>query len=374
MRTQLIRRTDELEAIADQWRGLTLPSPLQSPDWLIPWWQVYGGGNRELAVLAVYENDGRLVGLCPWYVETRPTGRSLRWLGDGAACSDHAGIGFARNAAPDVTGTIVDWILHADPRCWSRMTLEAVDADNRLLEPLVSGVERRGWLITTRAEPGSCSIALPQSWDDYLMMVSKNHRKRCRKWQREFFDTGRARVEVATEPADAFAAFEQLVLLHNRRRQSAGSCGAFEDARFLRFHQLAIHRLARRGAVQLRLLRVDGQLVAAEYLLVDDDALYAYQSGLCDVGAAVSAGSLSILSLVRSAIDEGRSRVDLLRGAEPYKLSWGAVHRPAQTIIARRPTMAGLLQTCFDNALHQARCFGKRFIEGAQLADSRNVA
>ena len=369
MRTQLITKTYELDAIADEWRELALPSPLQSPDWLIPWWQVYGGSNRELAALVVRDSGGELVSLCPWYVESRSTGRSLRWLGDGAVCSDHASILLARNASSEVIQEVVEWIHEFDLHRWTQIELDAVNVDDMQLEALVAGIRHRGWLITAPEDIGSCWISLPSSWDDYLNIISKNHRKRCRRWQREFFDTGRARVHVATEPADCVAAYEQLVFLHNQRRQSSGSCGAFEDTKFRRFHQLAIHSLARSGRVQLRLLTVDEQLAAVEYVLTDDTAFYAYQSGLSDAGAAVSAGSLSILSLLRAAVDHRRRRVDLLRGVEPYKFSWGAVHRPAQSIVARRKTMTALLQTYFDKAVQQARCMRRRRRNGAQVAN-----
>jgi CelD/BcsL family acetyltransferase involved in cellulose biosynthesis len=367
--TQLIAKAHELDDIADEWRELALPSPLQSPDWLIPWWQVYRGANRELAVLVIRDSGGELVGLCPWYVEARPTGRSLRWLGDGAVCSDHASILLARNASSEVIQAVIKWIHEVDLHHWTQIELDGVNVDDTSLESLVTGIRRRGWLITAHEDIGSCWISLPSSWNDYLNIISKNHRKRCHRWQREFFDTGRARVQVATEPADCVAAYEQLVFLHNQRRQSSGSCGAFEDTKFRRFHQLAIHSLARSGRVQLRLLTVDDQLAAVEYVLTDDTAFYAYQSGLSDAGAAVSAGSLSILSLLRDAVDDRRRRVDLLRGVEPYKFSWGGVHRPAQTIVARRRTIAGLLQTHFDRAVQQARCIRKRRRNGTQVAN-----
>ena len=360
MQTQLITQLDELEAIAEDWRELALPTPFQSPDWLIPWWQVYGDANRELAVLVIRDRGGKLMGLCPWYVEASPAGRRLRWLGDGAVCSDHASLVLAQNASSEVIRAVVEWIDETDHRGWTGLKFEAVNGDDRRLQSLVSGIRDRGWLITAAEDTGSCCISLSANLDDYFDAVSKNHRKRCRRWQREYFETGRASLHVATEPADCCAAYEQLVLLHNQRRQSAGTCGAFEDERFCRFHELAIDRLARRGQVQLRLLSVDEQLAAVEYVLMDETALYAYQSGLSDAGAAVSAGSLSVLSLLRAAADSGRRRVDLLRGVEPYKFSWGAVHRPAQTIVARRRTWSGMLQTCFDQARHQVRSMRER--------------
>jgi CelD/BcsL family acetyltransferase involved in cellulose biosynthesis len=118
--------------------------------------------------------------------------------------------------------------------------------------------------------------------------------------------------------------------------------------------------LARRGQIQLRLLSIDEKLAAMEYVLTDETGFYAYQSGLSDVGAEHSAGNLSILSLLRAATDSGRRQVDLLRGVESYKFSWGAECRPARTIVARRRTWSGMLQTCIDRAMQQVRSIRER--------------
>jgi CelD/BcsL family acetyltransferase involved in cellulose biosynthesis len=357
MHTELITQLAQLQAIAGEWNRLALPSPMQSPDWLIPWWQVYGGANRELAVLAIRDDDSQLAGLCPWFVEHRPTGASLRWLGSGAVCSDHAGILVARSASHDVVRAAADWLCDFSASGCTRIAFDAIDSDDRLLEALISGMHQNGWLITDRSEPGTACIELPASWDEYLQKVSKNHRKRCRRLQREFFETERVRTQVATDPAECLQAFEHLVSLHNERRRSIGGRGAFEDPQFRRFHELAIHRLATSGKLQLRLLEVDNQLAAIEYLLTDDTTLYAYQSGLSPYGETISAGTLSMLSLIRDSIDHRRQRIDLLRGTEPYKFSWGAVHRPARTTILRRRSLAAVVESCFDNARERARAW-----------------
>jgi CelD/BcsL family acetyltransferase involved in cellulose biosynthesis len=355
MHTELITQISGLEAIADQWNGLALPSPMQSPEWLIPWWQVYGGANRKLAVLIVRAADGRLLGLCPWYVEARPRAHRLRWLGDGAACSDHTGILLPEHPNREVVQVVVDWLRDTSALRWDQLALESVDVDDSVQESFVLGMCRRGVLSAVREEAGSAWIRLPSSWDDYLAIVSKNHRKRCRRWQREFFDTGRTRVQVVTDSTDCVEAYEKLVSLHNQRRKSAGTRGAFEDARFNRFHQLTIRHLARREKLQLRLLSVDHQLAAVEYVLVDDATAFAYQSGLSSFGESLSAGNLSMLSLIRDTIDHGKRRVDLLRGTEAYKFSWGAAHRPARTIVLRRRSPSGLLQSYLDDTMQWAR-------------------
>jgi hypothetical protein len=83
MNVQVITTSDELRALAAGWNELAT-SPLHSWDWLATWWSHYGGAERQLHVLAVYDDgrvgeglERRLVGIAPWYLEQRT---SLAWL------------------------------------------------------------------------------------------------------------------------------------------------------------------------------------------------------------------------------------------------------------------------------------------------------
>ena len=64
-------------------------SPMEHPDWLLSWWELYADGLRhaELFLVAVREQD-RLVAIAPLYLSNGV----LRLLGDGRVCTDHVDI------------------------------------------------------------------------------------------------------------------------------------------------------------------------------------------------------------------------------------------------------------------------------------------
>lgn len=351
MRLDVVRNADQLAPLREEWGQLSAPSPMQSHPWLATWWEVYGGASRELFTVTAREGD-HLVGVAPWYRDRRG---ALRMLGDGRVCSDHATLLAAPGYAAAFTSRLAAWLLQKPSSAWRRLSLESLDADDVACGGFVSQATAGGCLQSNRQEPGACHIDLPATWDEYLAGVSKNHRKRCRRWTREFFDTGRAEVRVAEQPEACLAALDTLAKLHGSRRDALGDEGVFADPRFARFHRRVVPRLAAVGGVQLRTLYVDGQAVAAEYLLQDAQTWYAYQSGLSPQGEALSAGNLSILAMLRDVIACGCRRFDLLRGDEPYKFSWGAVHTPAATVTLRRPTLAGRVGVLRDAARQAAR-------------------
>lgn len=359
MQVQHIDTTAQLNELETEWLALPLPSPMQSPNWLATWWETYGGGNRQLSTLAL-RFDGQLVGLAPLYIDT--TDQTLRWLGDGRVCSDHQTLIVDPNHVETSTTAVAEWLLQSDAAHWRQLRLEAVNHNDAALRQLIDKLEAAGCPLSQREEPGSCYIDLPATWDEYLASVSKNHRKRTRRAYKESFVSGRARVDVYRSAEECLSAFDTLVRLHNDRRTALGEAGAFEDAQFLHFHRLAVQRLANANAVQLTLLSVDDEPVAAEYVLENNDTQFAYQGGLSAAGEAISAGNLSMLWQLKNAIERGQQRLDLLRGLEKYKFSWGAKHCPATTYLVRRPSRTAHVAAMCDNAWGKAKRLKRKLL------------
>ncbi len=83
-----------------------------------------------------------------------------------------------------------------------------------------------------------------------------------------------------------------------------------------------------RGQVQFYWLELDGKPAAAEYELVGDGVLYAYQAGVNPDVMEHQPGKLINLAILRRAIGQGYRAFDFLRGDEPYKARFGAQPRP----------------------------------------------
>jgi len=80
-------------------------------------------------------------------------------------------------------------------------------------------------------------------------------------------------------------------------------------------------------------LEWQGQAIAAEYLLISEETVRAYQSGMNPQFGHMSPGFLANLAVIQQAITEGYRVFDFLRGDEPYKADWGA--RPLEMVRIR---------------------------------------
>jgi CelD/BcsL family acetyltransferase involved in cellulose biosynthesis len=319
MHIELISDVNQLtDDFCSQWQRLPQRSPMQSPTWLIAWWQAFAGEGKQLQMVSVYD-DQRLVGLAPWYL----VGKRLRFMGDGVVCSDHADLAIADGYNDAVIIEIANWLACHAPTHWDFIKFDAVDEGEGPLGRVLQNLKSNGFAMHERATTGCWHVDLPRSWEEFLAALSKNHRKRCRRWMRSYFDCGRAEVTISSMDF-VESAWEEISELNRQRRERVGDRSAFLDERFHTFHLTVLPRLIEQGRAELRQLRIDGEPVAAEYLLLDGTTIYCYQSGLRTVASADGYGNLSILALFRDAIERGYSRIDFLRGDEEYKSHWGA--------------------------------------------------
>ncbi len=364
MPLEVLTTLGALRRLDGEWRTLALPSPMQSPDWLVSWWETFGEEDPhcELTTLAVRDDVGGLIGLAPWYSRRSAlAGGTLRFLGDGRAATDHPTL-LCRSPEdePAVVTAVAKWLADHAGQVWRRIRLESIDADDRAMNHLERLLVEAGLDAERIDECGSFLVEMAPAgaeptWDNYLVTLSKNRRKRLRRWERDWFETGRAAVRVAASEADRAELWPLLVKLHHERRASLGYVGVFDDDRFNRFHQLASQRLLAAGNLRLALLEIDGRPAAIDYVLQDSASLYVYQGGISPAGVELEAGHLLQLDSSRTALAAGRTRVDLLRGDEPYKLNWGAHHRPAATLHVRPRDTAGALERLAGNAYRRLR-------------------
>ena len=367
MQVQLIQDESELLQLTAPWSGLSGKSPMLAPSWLMLWWKHYQrksaeASGEELFVLSVTDKSGSLIGLAPWYLAREKRDRRvIKFLGSGPVCSDHLSILCAPGHEQTVAREIVLFLFEDSVQDeWDEFHLDGVDQDEPVMQYLIDYLKAEdNLLVCVRNAISTWHLPLPDSWDKYLNSLSKNRRKRLRRLKRAYFDTGRAEYHVLRHDADFDEYFESLVTLHNKRRHYFNETGAFECPQFYEFHRRAMKDLLSRDRLHCSLLSLDGEPVAAEYLLKQNDTLYAYQSGLDPAALPHSAGTLSLLGTFHWAIQAGIQNFDFLRGDEAYKTNWAASPRATVRIRVRQRNLMGHVQHLLDQLKQQIRQFRK---------------
>jgi len=150
------------------------------------------------------------------------------------------------------------------------------------------------------------------------------------------------RAEAAGELAltaspDPLADLPTFIDLHQKRW---GADGLFPDTAGGEQSRVFFRRLFELfpadGPLRLAFLTVDGRRIAACVSFETADSVLYYNAGVDPDARDLSPGVVMIERLVRRALEHGATRLDFLRGNEPYKYEWGAVDEPIQRLLVRR--------------------------------------
>lgn len=310
------------------WETLAAGVPFRSFAWLSTWWKHYGAGH-ELATLLVHDSSGRLIGAAPWYLETSATeGRTLRFLGTGEVCSDYLSILCLPDAEEAVAAALAEYLCGPDAPEWDLIHLQGVDHEDTVVARLAAQLATRNCGVHHQEAFRCWRIELPASWDEFLAIQSKCHRKQLRRAEKRFLANTQAAVHLCLEE-NFDQCWSVLVDLHQRRRQSLGEPGCFSSPRFAHFHRDVAEQLLAQNMLRLTWLELDGQPAAVDYDLMGEGITYAYQSGIAPELLDHEPGRLIMITMIRQAIDAGQHGFDFLRGDESYKAHWRAEPRPA---------------------------------------------
>lgn len=342
----------EVQALVPQWRELLEESATNeitlTPEWLLTWWDVFGGRDGRQLRFVAYHEDGRLVGLAPllsrrhWYWPGVPF-RRLEPLASGeragdAICSDYLTI-LARQGMEDVVAyRIFKTISSGELGPWDELVIPLMDGSQVMPELLVEKARGRGLLAEVEETTRAWYVPLPGSWEAYLKQLGKKERYLINRTLRDFeqWAGGEWSLECATKETLAEG---QRVLhgLHHERWEGEQG-GVFRSPLFLAFHDRLMPLLLDRGALELLWLRVRGANVAAMYNVTGNRKTYFYQCGRSRaVPRHIRPGGVLIYLALRRAIAAGHREFDFLGGDAVYKRQLALASRPlVQVRLAHR--------------------------------------
>jgi len=301
------------------------PVPFLSWSWQTLWWEAFADG-RRLKILRVRDSAGQPVGLLPLY-EKVP---GLWQFVGGVDISDYLDVIAARGREEEVWS---EFLQHraADPEVWDLHCVRAASPTVALLPTLGRAF---GLSTVVQREERCPVVALPDSWEGYLVRLSgKDRHELRRKLRRVEREWPGARVRYHAGPAGLDAAMSEFLSLH--RKSKAGKA-RFMDARMEGFFRRVASALAARGALRLWFLERDGAVVASYFCLEFAGSVAIYNSGFDPSHAAFSPGVVLACHVIRDAIERRVARFDFLRGEEAYKYAFGAVAEDLFNVVVAR--------------------------------------
>lgn len=326
---EALTTTAALERLAPEWESLwsaARASPFQSPAWLLPWWTHVGRGDLASVALRC-PATGELVGLAPLYVDRDPGGGRRHLFPLGIATTDRLDI-LAAPGWEAAVGHALAQHLAAMRRDWDIFEAPQLASNAALL----SVAWPHGWTRDVLPADANPVLALPAAIPAPMARDLASAQRRA------------ARIgEVHYELADAHtlpAWLDTLQRLHAQRWSVRGLPGVLQGDGVMAWHRDAAPRLQEAGLLRVLGLRIAGKPVAVLYVLADAPSVaqrrwFYYIGGFDPAVRTLSPGTLLVGHAIARAQAEGAAVFDFLRGAEPYKLRWGAVLQAMWTLRVR---------------------------------------
>jgi len=303
-----ITDTDRLIEMRDDWLGLwrraAHVTPFQHPDWLIPWWMLFGPG--VLRVVVAVER-GRLIALAPLF----GVDGVCYWLGAGV--TDYLDLLLDDDC--DENFVISDYI--------SNITCQLDCLRDGSLALTIPG-ER--WISGV-----SPVLSLPASQEIFESSLSPHFRKNLRRALHALESQGRVRIGVAT-PSNVQEMLSALFMLHGRRWSERHMPGVLRDEAIRAFHRYVAERFIMTGMLRLYTMLLNFTPIASLYVLDGRDEAHFYLSAFDPAFARYSPGALLLRTAISDAIARGATEFHFLRGKEDYKYRWNATDRPLWTL------------------------------------------
>lgn len=327
LRVSRIIDFQELRYERESWNRLSPASVLSSAEWLWNWWNAYAGDD-ELFVLTVRDASEKLVAVAPWYRSRRlATGNTLRFLGSGKVCTDYQTILTLPEHRDAAVLALVEWLCEANElgrQSWDHLELDSTPQNDPALSLFSAALERRGAWIDVRPAASCWMIDLSGDWPSYRQRLKQRVRRKVRQLERDYLDTGRARLITSDEANNWQDGVERLVDFHQRRWATVGVEGCFSSKQFTSFLAQATGELMPLGRAWLTQLFLDDRPVAAALFLRNQDAYQLYQCGMDPDAREHQPGWLINVMHLRTLLQRGATTCDYLRGDERYKAELGA--------------------------------------------------
>jgi CelD/BcsL family acetyltransferase involved in cellulose biosynthesis len=367
---ETISSEKDLEAIIPRWSELADATPFLHPMWCVPWWQCFRTNDMRLNVIVVRDASGEIVGLVPFYLRVSVwMGRELRFLGDGSVCSEYLSVLSTAEQREEVVKTLCDWLHQqgcSERRgTWDLLDLDCFSATDEAMNQVASTMSQFGHGTHIDEVMGCWQIDFGTNLEDYIIRLSRLRRGKARRLLKQIDTSGNYEVKWVESPTEIEDFMATVTQLHQTRWQRVGESGCFADPRFGKFLRMVAREAMKYGKNHFLQLNYQGVPITTQFALRSTDTIYSYLVGVERDTPADSPGMAMNLFLIRDGIARGYTKLDFLRGDEPYKLTLRAERIATQRlhVFARYP-LAQLRFRCWRTACEFKR-IAKSFLRPA---------
>ena len=319
-----VHRYDSFDAAATEWGRLLSQSvvnfPFQTLEWQRVWMNEFGDG-ATLQILK-FVDDEQTLGMA----SLRNDGDALTFVGDEDLC-DYNDFVVLPSRERQFINALLEHLANSNSKTLNLFSLPEDSPTCRLLPDAARACGLEVDVVQQEVCPGR---NLPDDWEQYVAGLSKKHRHELRRKLRRLNTAEGVRWYSLTDPAEVEAAMDDFFELLAMSRQDKAEFLTPQREKF--FRSLA-SAMSRQGLLSLFFMEIQETRVASAMTFDYGGARLLYNSGYNPDFSYYSVGLLLKALSVKSAIEEGKSYYDFLRGNERYKYHLGGIDKPIYNIV-----------------------------------------
>jgi CelD/BcsL family acetyltransferase involved in cellulose biosynthesis len=316
--------TPELATEWDELASAAGASPFVRPGWVEAWSASFGSGEPRLLTVS---SGGSLVAAMPLVV-----GR----LGYRSPTNWHTAEFGSVSSDDDAATSLFDALLRSPV---PTIDLGHLGSDDlRRFEDAGTSPGRRR---LTWVQQDSPFVDTTVAWDAYVTERDRRWLRQLEKRREQLKRQGDLTLELHEAPTNLDALLEEGFGLEAAGWKGENGTAVLSNARTRRFYWDVARWAAGRRLLRLAFLRLDGQAIAFDYALEDDQRHYFLKTGFDQSLKPQAPGLILRHDMIRRAFDLGLRSYELLGGAESYKLTWTNETRPRHRALAFDRSLIG---------------------------------
>lgn len=281
-------------------------TPFQRPNWIEPWWRCFADQYEAGTVLSVHGSGNEVVAVLPLVLDADGTA-----IAAPQHLSDYSGWVLSPSVSAAEAAAALLSALRSDGV--TRLKLPDLAYDSSLAAALAAcpGMDRSSGEVCPQ-------IAVAGSWDEYWCDRSGNLRSSVsRAFRRSDRDT-----HTVFEPDPDERQLRSFVTLHLRWWRERDRSSLLEYPRIAAFLTEIGPAMRGSGVLVLSSARSRSRTEASFLLIEERGTRYYYQSTIEPDAAESQPGLRHLTEVVQHTFGAGFSCLDLLRGAERYKVQF----------------------------------------------------
>lgn len=369
---------DELEQFREDWNSLLLANPassiFQTPEWLVSWWQAYGG-HRNLHALMFLDSTGNVVGMALFYSDQTSflglTLKTLRLVGAGSGDSDGLDFITAPGYESGCAKAFLAWFATQ-----KELQLCALDTmpQKSLVAKCLCQHTRESGMSTDSTLTANFVIDLPPTWPQYVSSLESSFRPLLTRYPKRLQSRFTVKFSRCEDTDDLKAQLQTLFDLHQMRWTGRGETGAFAGNERRDFYFQMAAAFLQRGWLEFWRLELDGETVGAQFCFRYNDTVSLLQEGFHPRYAAEKIGYALKAYLLEEMIRTGAMRYDFLGGEDPYKAKFGAHQENYLNLFIAGPSRLARLYLYVQKQKRGTKAWLKRKLPTGLLAALRGQA